>query len=94
MYEDAQSEEREPENYKDFLAPEDGNNAQIKIRFPDGSFDQISFPASSQIKVGGRQDAASSNGTNGLLSNLSNLSSLLALSHRLYFYTSHRRVTT
>lgn len=50
-FEDAQSDDKEAENYKDFLAPEDGNNAQIKIRFPDGSFDQISFPANSQIKV-------------------------------------------
>ena len=51
VYEDAQSENKELENYKDFLAPVDGNNAQIKIRFPNGSFDQISFPANSQIKV-------------------------------------------
>lgn len=52
VYEDAQCEDREPEeSYKDFLGSEDGNKAEIKIRYPTGEFEQVSFPANSQIKV-------------------------------------------
>lgn len=56
VFEDAESDKDKKnnealENWKDFLAPDDGKEAQFKIRLPDGSFDQISFPANSQIKV-------------------------------------------
>ncbi|KAK4337222.1 hypothetical protein RND71_043728 [Anisodus tanguticus] len=35
------------ENWKDYLGPDDGKEAKILFRFPDGTKEQISFPASS-----------------------------------------------
>lgn len=57
IYSELESEfvvrEEQTENWKDYLAPEDedGNQIQFKLKFPDNTSDQISFPANSQVKV-------------------------------------------
>jgi len=43
--------EEKTEDWKDYLAPDDGNQVQFKLNFPDNTSDQISFPANSQVKA-------------------------------------------